>query len=141
MSEQIKNIFHILITDAIGLRIVQNEAFVTGAHKTAERIGTMSVLTDVLVFLALVDVLKDDGYAIRPVTRSARTQLLVFLRAGLGTLLATIAPGSADAAATGRLRHRRRHLEDTLRSSGAVLVTREAQRFTSICVRQIGQEL
>lgn len=94
----------------------------------------MPVLTDILVFLAFVDVLQDNGHAIRPVSRAAGAQLIVFRRADPRTLLATIAPRSADAAATRRFRHRRCDVEDALRLSGAVFVTSEAKRLASICV-------
>lgn len=94
----------------------------------------MPVLTDVLVLLAFVDVLQDNSHAIRPVSRAAGAQLIVLLRADLRTLLATIAPRGADAAATRCFRHRRRDLEDALRLPGAVLVAREAERLASICV-------
>jgi len=94
----------------------------------------MSVLTDILVFLAFVDVLQDNSHAIRPISRATGAQLVIFLRADLRTLLATIAPRGADAAATRCFRHRRRDFEDALRPSGAVLVTREAKRLASICV-------
>lgn len=44
------------ITDAAGLGIVQDETFVARAHKTTKCISTMSILADVLVFLAFIDV-------------------------------------------------------------------------------------
>lgn len=94
----------------------------------------MSILADVLVFLALVDVLQNNGHAIRSVTLAAGAELIVLGRTDPRALLATVAPGGADAAATGCLRHRRRHLEDALRFAGAVFVAGEAQRLASVCV-------
>lgn len=129
------------ITDTAGLGIIQDEAFVARAHEATERVSAVSVLTDVLVLLALVDVLQNDGHTIRPVSRPARTQLIVFLRAGSRTFLATVAPSGADAAATRRLCHRRRYFKDALGLSGAVLVAREAKRLASICVSDSKSEI
>lgn len=92
----------------------------------------MSVLTDILVLHTLINVLQNDSHTIRPVSRPARTQLIVFLRANPRTFLAIVAPGSADAAATRCLRHRRRYFKDALRLSGAMFVAREAKRLASI---------
>lgn len=86
------------------------------------------------MFLTLIDVFQNNGYAIRPVPWSAGTQLFVLLRADLWTLLATIAPSGANAAAARCLRHGRRHLEDALGSLGTALVAGEAKRFASVCV-------
>lgn len=93
----------------------------------------MPVLTDILVFLAFVDILQDDGLQIGSVSGTTRTQFLEFFRSNLGTLLATISPSVANAAATRRFRHRRGHVEDALRPSGTVLETDEAERFSSVC--------
>lgn len=101
----------------------------------------MSVLTDILVLLALIDVLQNDSHTIWPVSWPARTQLIVFLRANSRTFLAIVAPSSADAAATRRLRHRRRYFKDALRLSGAMFVAREAKRLASICVSNSKSEI
>jgi len=86
------------------------------------------------MFLTLIDVFQNNGYAIRPIPWSAGTQLFVLFRTDLRALLATIAPRGANAAAARCLRHGRRYLEDTLGSSGIVLVAGEAKRFASVCV-------
>jgi len=99
----------------------------------------MSVLTDILVFLAFVDIFQNNGHTIRSISRAAGAQLIVLLRADLRTLLAMIAPRVTDAAAARRFRHRRRDFEDALRSSGAVLVTREAKRLASIYNRVVNR--
>lgn len=93
----------------------------------------MPVLADILVFLAFVDILQDYGLLIRSVPGTARTQFLEFFRPNLGTLLATIPPSVANAAATRRFRHRRCHVKDALRLSGPVFETDEAERFSSVC--------
>lgn len=93
----------------------------------------MPVLTDILVLLAFVDILQDDGLLIRPVSGTTRAQFLEFFRSNLGTLLATISPSVANAAAARRFRHRRCHIKDTLRPSGPVFETDEAERFSSVC--------
>lgn len=121
------------ITYATAFGVVQNKALVAGAHETAERVGAMPVLTDILVFLAFVDILQDDGLQIRSVSGTTRTQFLEFFRSNLGTLLATISPSVANAAATRRFRHRRGHVKDALRPSGTVFETDEAERFSSVC--------
>jgi hypothetical protein len=121
-------------TDAIGLSVVQDETLVAGAHKTTERISAMSILADVLVLFAFINVFQNNGHAIRPVPLSARTQLVVFLRVSSWTLFTTVAPGGTNTAATGCLCHRRCHFEDTLRPSATVLVARKTQRLASICV-------
>ena len=54
-----------MITYAIGFRVVQNETLVAGAHKTAKRIGTVAILTNILMLLAFVDVLQNDSFLIR----------------------------------------------------------------------------
>ena len=93
----------------------------------------MPVLADILVFLAFVDILQDYGLLIRSVPGTARAQFLEFFRPNLGTLLATIPPSVANAAATRRFRHRRCHVKDALRLSGPVFETDEAERFSSVC--------
>lgn len=117
---------------ATAFSVVQNKALVAGAHETAERVGAMPVLADILVFLAFVDILQDYGLLIRSVPGTARAQFLEFFRPNLGTLLATIPPSVANAAATRRFRHRRCHVEDALRLSGPVFETDEAERFSSV---------
>lgn len=93
----------------------------------------MPVLADILVFLAFVDILQDYGLLIRSVPGTTRAQFLEFFRPNLGTLLATIPPSVANAAATRRFRHRRCHVKDALRLSGPVFETDEAERFSSVC--------
>lgn len=131
-SVLIQDVFN-SITYATAFSVIQNKALVAGAHETAERVGAMPVLTDVLVFLAFVDILEDDRLLIRSVSGTTRAQFLEFFRPNLGTLLATISPSVANAAATRRLRHRRGHIKDALRPSGTVFETDEAERFSSVC--------
>lgn len=97
--------FYVFVTNATSLRVIQDEAFVAGAHEATECVGAVPILADILMLLTLVDVFQNDGHAIRSVSRSARAQLLVLFRADLRTLLATIAPRGADAAATRCLRN------------------------------------
>lgn len=118
--------------NAARFSIVQDEAFVAGAHEATESIGTVSVLTDVLMLLTLVDVFQDDGNPIRSVTRSARTQFLELLRSNLRTLLAIITPCVANTAAASSLGHCRGHVEDTLRLSSAMFEASETERFPPI---------
>lgn len=94
-----------MITDATGLGVVQNETLIAGTHEATEGVGTVSILTDVLVFLALVDVLQDNGDSVRSVSRSSRAEFLEFPGSYLRTLLAIVAPSVADAATARRLRH------------------------------------
>lgn len=117
---------------ATAFSVIQNKALVAGAHETAERVGAVPVLTDILVLLAFVDILQDDGLLIRPVSGTTRAQFLEFFRSNLGTLLTTISPSVANAAAARRFRHRRCHIKDTLRPSGPVFETDEAERFSSV---------
>jgi len=121
-------------TDAISLCVVQDKTLVAGAHKTTERISAMSILANVLMLFAFIDVFQNNGHAIWPVALSARAQLVIFFRTSSWAFLATIAPGGTNTTATGCLCHRRCHFEDTLRSSATMLVTRKAQRLASICV-------
>lgn len=62
----------LVYVNATSLRIVQDEALVAGAHETAERVGAVPILADILVLLTLVDIFQNNGNAIRSVSRSAR---------------------------------------------------------------------
>lgn len=44
-------------TYTTGFSVIQNKALVAGAHKATKSISTMTILTNILVFLAFVDVL------------------------------------------------------------------------------------
>lgn len=44
------------ITDATSLRIVQDKAFVAGAHETTECVGTMPILAYILMLFTFIDV-------------------------------------------------------------------------------------
>lgn len=119
--------------DAARLGLVENETLVAGAHEAPECVRAVTVLADVLVLLALVYVLEDNGHPVGAITRTAGTQILKLFCSVLRTLFATSTPRVADAAAARRLRYRRRHVEDALRTTTDVLQAREAQRFSSIC--------
>lgn len=63
----------LIYVNAAGLRIVQDEALVAGAHETTECVGAVPILADILMLLTLIDVFQNNGHAIRSVSWSART--------------------------------------------------------------------
>lgn len=62
-----------MITYAIGFSVVQNETLVTGAHKTAKRISTVAILTNILVLFTFVDVLQNNSFLIGLVSGTTGT--------------------------------------------------------------------
>lgn len=87
----------------------------------------MPVLTNILVLLALVDVLQNRGDLIGPVSWTPRTQFLELFATNFGALLASIAPSVTDATAARRFCYRRGHVEDALWLSGTVFKTGETE--------------
>jgi hypothetical protein len=96
--------------------LVQAEPFVTRTHKAAESVGAVSILANVLVFFALVDVLQHDLESnaltlidhdwcpyreiIRFVPHPSGTELLVLDAVERGTQFALRPPGFPHGAAT-----------------------------------------
>lgn len=88
------------ITDAACFHVVQNETLVARTHKTAKGIGAMTILTYILMFLALVNVFQYDSDTVWPIAHTTRAEFLEFFRPWLGTFFATITPSDTNAATT-----------------------------------------
>lgn len=55
------------VTNATSLRIVQDKAFIAGAHETTECVGAMPILANILMFFTFINVFQNNGHAIRSV--------------------------------------------------------------------------